>query len=273
MEKQTNSVEPEVGSENDHNNEVSQLDLIKQWRLALESLKNDVGVGAISGDVSEEDFSDVLEGIDYLDRTNKLLDENDDFLLSDSGFLKYKRQHMLVFDYLSQSVKPKDSDINSKFYFVSRSKHIAQQHKISNGKHSFVHFLFIVVVILALGIASLWMVIQTQQNLVVKVLLLWFFFIHLRSAVQLIKPFKKTAATPFRFRVSLLGIHALNTFIKVNLMCFIPIGIALASKHYWVDDVIIISLATLCLFHFRPDGKQQTQTIENDNMKEEATNV
>ena len=156
---------------------------------------------------------------------------------------------------------------------VSRTKHIAQQYKVSNGRHSLVHFLFIVAVIFVLALASLVTVVQTQQNIVVEALLLWLWFIHLKSAAQLINPFKKTAATPFRFRVSLLGIHALNTLIKVSLLCFIPIAIALVKKHYWVDDVIIISLAALCLFHFKTDSKQKIKIVDNDNIKEEIANV
>ena len=256
--------------------DLSQGGLIKQWREALACLKKDVEFDSIAkkeGDNQDQQLMGVLEDIAYLDKKNTLLDENDDFVFSDSGFLKYQTKHMSVFDYLSQLTKPIATDSKSKFYFVSRSKQIEQQLKPSNGKHSFVHFLFIPVVVLVLFIAGVLIVKQTQHNSIVNVLLFLFCSFHLKAATQLLKPFKKTAATPFKFRVSLLGIHSLNTLLKVIFLCFIPIVVTAVYRHYWIDDVIIISLAILCLFHYRADNEQTEQTTSIDSTEKEPANV
>lgn len=254
----------------------TQLELIQQWRSTLDCLKVDTGftsvVDATTGKINEQLLT-IFEAVEYLDQKNDLLDEDDDFMLSDSGFSKYQTKHMVVFDYLSQLAKPDDTNSNSKFHLVSRSKQIKQQEKASHWFHSLVHFLFIPVALLVLGVASLLMVKQTQQNLIVIFLLLWLCFLHLKTASQLLKPFKKTAVTPFRFSVSLLGIHSLNTLLKVSFLCFVPIIATAYYKHYWVDDVIIISLSVLCLFHFKPDNKQQEQVVLSTTTNKESADV
>ena len=250
----------------------TQGDLIQQWREALDYLKRDVDVVKRAGNSPDEKMISVIEDIDYLDKKNTLLDENDDFILSDSGFLTYQTKHRAVFDYLSQLVKPSELETKSKFYFVSRRKHIDQQLKRSNWMHSLGHFLFIPVVVLVLVLAGSLMVKQTQGNSIVSILLILFCILHLKAAGKLLKPFKKTATTPFKFRVSLLGIHSLNTLLKVILLCFIPIIAAAKYQHYWIDDVIIISLSILCFFHFKVNDEQTEQAVVNDLIVKEATN-
>jgi len=272
MGKQNDFSEPGADSQGSHFNETSQLELIKQWRTNLECLKSDIGAGSLP-EMSEEQLSLVTEGIDYLDRTNKLLDNNADFLLSDSGFLKYKTQYMLVFDYLSRSEKTEEKSSISKFYFISRRKHIEQQQKKTPWIHSLVHLLFIPVVILLLVMASIWVMDQTQNNTLVKVILFWFFSVHISAAYALLKRFKKSAATPFRFRISLLGIHSLASLLKIGLVCVVPVLVAINFKHYWVDDVIIISLVIMCFFHYKPDNNLEDQVVSVDSSKKETSHA
>ncbi len=235
----------------------SQLELIQQWRSTLECLKGDVGFPACMANVTGEEKSkldSVIEAFSYLEQKNTLLDENEDFLFSESGFIKYKALHMLVFDYLSKLTKTTNSDEKSTFYFVSRKKHIAQQKRSSNGTHSLIHFLLTLVALFILGSASLMMVVKTQNNLIVILILFWLCFLHFKTALRLVKPFKKSPISPFKFRVSLLGIHSLNTLLKVSLLCLVPIALTANFKPYWVDDVIIISLSILCLFHYKANN-------------------
>jgi len=252
--------------------DVTQGDLIQQWRETLDYLKKDVDVVKRAGNSLDEKITSIIDDIYYLDKKNKLLDENDDFILSYSGFLTYQTKHMAVFDYLSQLVKPSEFDSKSKFYFVSRRKHIDQQLKPSNWMHSLGHFLFIPVVVLVLIMAGALIVKQTQGNSIVNVLLFLFCTLHLKAAGQLSRLFKKTAITPFKFRVSLLGIHSLNTLLKVILLCFIPIIAAAKYQHYWIDDVIIISLSILCFFHFKANDEQTKQAVVKDSIVKEAAN-
>lgn len=247
-------------------NTPSQLDLIQQWRSTLECLKADVVFPPVLVNATDEEknkITIVKEAIEYLDKKNTLLDDNDDFLLSESGVLKYKALHMLVFDYLSQLAKPVAVETKAKFYLVSRNKHIKQEKHRGNWIHSLIHFMFIPVVIFLLGTASLLMVKKTQENIFVIFILLSLCFLHLKTACKLLKPFKKTAVTPLKFSISLLGIHSMNTLLKVSLLCFIPIAAAFHYQRFWVDDVIIISLSVLWLFHYKPENKASEKTVSS----------
>ncbi|MBH0044679.1 hypothetical protein [Pseudoalteromonas sp. SWXJZ10B] len=255
-------------------NHLSQNQLIQQWRVNLASLKKDTGFEVPKElDKSDEKVTTALDSIAYLDKKNTLLDENEDFQLSDNGFATYKAKHMIAFEYLSQLKKPDLIRNSAKFYFFSRANQIEQLSKPSIWAHSLFHFLITLIVILVLGVISLLVLVKTQDNLFVKLLVGWFWIVNIKTASNLIGKYKKLAITPFRFSVSLLGIQSLNVLIKVSLLGIIPFLIVSRYNAYWIDDVIIISLFISCLINFKPDEKPLKQVAEKDSTKAGTVNV
>jgi hypothetical protein len=253
---------------------LSQHELIQQWQVNLASIKKDTGFEVPKDpDKSDEKLTAALEAIAYLDKKNTLLDENEDCQLSGNGFATYKSKHMLAFEYLSQLKKPGHKRAPPKFYFFSRTKQIEQLLKSSCWIHSLFHFLITLVVILALGVISFLVLYKTQGNLFVKLLIGWFWIVNIKTASNLIGKYKKSAITPFRFSISLLGIHSLNILMKVSLLCIIPVLIVSKYNIYWIDDIIIISLFILCLINFKPDEKPSKQVVEKDLTEAGTANV
>lgn len=253
---------------------LSQNELIQQWRVNLASLEKDIGFEvSIEPDKSDEKVTIALDAIAYLDKKNTLLDENEDFQLSDSGFETYKTNHILAFEYLSQLKKPELKESSPKFHFTSRAKQVEQLSKSSSWVHSLYHFLITLVVMLVLGFASLLVLVKTQDNLFVKLLIGWFWIVNIKTASNLIGKYKKSAITPFRFSVSLLGIHSLSILIKVTLLCIIPFLIVSKFKAYWIDDIIIISLFISCLINFKPHEKPSKQLADKDLTEAGTANV
>lgn len=244
---------------------LSQNQLIQQWRVNLASLKKDTGFAVPKElDKSDQKTTTGLDAIAYLDKKNTLLDENEDFQLSDDGFATYKTKHAIAFEYLSQLKKTGFKRSPSKFYLFSRVKQIEQLLKSSRWIYSLFHFLITLVIILVLGLISLLVLVKTQDNLFVKLLVGWFWIVNIKTACDLISKYKKLATTPFRFSVSLLGIHSLNILMKVSLLCIIPFLIVSKYNGYWIDDVIIISLFISCLINFKPEDKTSEQIDEKD---------
>tara|TARA_B100001063_G_C16753214_1_gene551532 strand:- start:941 stop:1777 length:837 start_codon:yes stop_codon:yes gene_type:complete len=244
---------------------LSQNQLIQQWRVNLASLKKDTRFEVPKElHESDEKVTTALDAIAYLDKKSTLLDENEDFQLSDNGFATYKAKHMIAFEYLSQQKKLAPDGDSSKFYFFSRAKQVEQLLKPSSWVHSLFHFLITLIVILVLGLISLLVLDKTQDNLFVKLLVGWFWIVNIKTACDLITKYKKLATTPFRFSVSLLGIHSLNILMKVSLLCIIPFLIVSKYNAYWIDDVIIISLFISCLINFKPEDKTLEQIDEKD---------
>ncbi|MFP3425873.1 hypothetical protein [Pseudoalteromonas sp. SIMBA_162] len=255
-------------------NPLSQNQLIQQWRVNLASLKKDTGFEVPKElDKSDEKVTTALDSIAYLDKKNTLLDENEDFQLSDNGFATYKAKHMIAFEYLSQQKKLAPDGDSSKFYFFSRAKQVEQLLKPSSWVHSLFHFLITLIVILVLGVISLLVLDKTQDNLFVKLLVGWFWIVNIKTAGNLIGKYKKLAITPFRFSVSLIGIHSLNVLIKVSLLGIIPFLIVSKYNAYWIDDMIIITLFIMCLINFKPDEKPLKQVVEKDLTKAGTANV
>ena len=253
---------------------LSQLELIQQWRAALTCLKKDVEFDVKPlKDTEDEKITHVLDAVKYLDKKNTLLDENDDFQFSDTGFLAYKRKHMLVFDYLSTLNKPTPSNAKSAFYFISRNKHIAQELQPGNGMHSFIHFVLLLVVMLILGLIGWGLLKITQDNRLVYILLAWFCVVNFKTAKSLIARYRKTASTPFLFNVSLIGIHSVNVLDKVFCLCLLPMLLISKFNHYWVDDVIIISLFVICLINFKPTDEANEKLASKKLTEVESTNV
>lgn len=180
---------------------------------------------------------------------------------------------MIAFEYLSQLKKPDLIRNSAKFYFFSRAKQIEQLLKPNRWVHSLFHLLITLVVILLLGVISLLVLVKTQDNLFVKLLIGWFWIVNIKTLSNLISKYKKSAITPFRFSVSLTGIHSLNVLIKVSLLGFIPFLIMSKYNAYWIDDVIIITLFIICLINFKPDEKPLEQVVEKDLTKAGTANV
>lgn len=251
-----------------------QHELMQQWRVNLSSLKKDTGFEVPKDpDKDDEKLISALEAMKYLDTKNTLLDDNEDFQLSDNGFSTYKAKHMLVFEYLSQLTKLEPKSTSAKFYFFSRANQIEQLSKPSIWAHSLFHFLITLIVILVLGVISLLVLVKTQDNLFVKLLIGWFWIVNIKTASNLIAKYKKLAITPFRFSVSLIGIHSLNVLIKVSLLGITPFLIVSKYNAYWIDDVIIITLFIMCLINFKPDEKPLKQVVEKDLTKAGTANV
>ncbi|TMP04864.1 hypothetical protein CWC11_10845 [Pseudoalteromonas sp. S3178] len=255
-------------------NHLSQNQLIQQWRVNLASLKKDTRFEVPKElHKSDEEVTTALDAIAYLDKKNTLLDENEDFQLSDNGFATYKAKHMIAFEYLSQLKKPDLIRNSAKFYFFSRTKQVEQLSKPSIWAHSLFHFLITLIVILVLGVISLLVLVKTQDNLFVKLLVGWFWIVNIKAAGNLIGKYKKSAITPFRFSISLLGIHSLNILMKVSLLGIIPFLIVSKYNAYWIDDAIIITLFIICLINFKPDEKPLKQVVEKDLTKVGTANV
>ncbi|MDN2664151.1 hypothetical protein OW492_12280 [Psychromonas sp. 14N.309.X.WAT.B.A12] len=253
---------------------LSQLELIQQWRTTLMCLKKDVEFEITDiKDKENEQLTKVFEAVEYLDKKNTLLDENADFQFSDAGFLTYKTNHQLVFNYLSTLNKAAQVQSKSRFYFVSREKHIAQKLLPTHWGHSLIHFIFMLIVIGIIGFVSLLMFFKTQENLFVQLLLIWFCVANFKAIKQLISKYRKAAKTPFRFNISLLGIHCVNIFLKVCFLCFIPILITIKFNPYWVDDIVIISLFLVCLINFKLVDKPIENDVSKDLKEVEAANV
>ena len=263
-------INPEVSEEST----LSQLELIQQWRTTLICLKKDVEFEITDiKDKENEQLTEVFEAVEYLDKKNTLLDENGDFQFSEAGFLTYKTNHQLVFDYLSTLTKAVQVQSKSRFYFVSRKKHIAQKLLPTHWVHSLIHFIFMLVFIAVIGIAGIVIFINTQENLFVQLLLIWFCIANFKTIKQLISKHRKTANTPFRFNISLVGIHCVNVLLKMFFLCFIPIFIAIKFNPYWVDDTVIISLFFVCLINFKVVDKPSENNVSKDLKEVEAANV
>jgi len=251
--------------------EPSQLELITRWRTALSCLMNDVKFNTRVLRQNERLIS-VRECIDYLDKKNTLLDENDDVQLSETGLSVYKSKHMEVFSYLSNLSKCAIPLISSKLYFVNIVEHFKQQKIPSQWRHFLIHFLLIPLACIVFFWLGSLAVKQTQNNMVVNIL----FFLCLTSQFSVIpglfQKIKKDVATPFKFKVSLLAIHLLNSLQKLFWICLFPIYLVNKIQPYWVDDVIIISLIiyyfVLCsgALFFEPE-------LSKDSSKEGIKNV
>jgi len=244
----------------------SQRELIKQWRETLEHLKKDVDIKK-TGNSLDEKANNVINDIDYLDQKNALLDENDDFILSDAGFLTYQTKHIAVFDYLSKDVNLIASNSNSNFYLISINKHVEQCSKPSYWKHSLAHFLLIPIACLLLGLIAYLMTKQSQSNMIVRLLLILCASVYFHSFRSLLITFKDSIVTPLRFKVSLFSIYLFNMLVKLVLICVIPILLIYKVKNYWVDDTIIISLF-IFLFSISLYGENKKKDSINSTEKE-----
>ena len=253
----------------DSTNTLSQLELIKLWRSSLDALMNDIGFKKQARSENDK-FESVREDAEYLNKINNLLDETDDFQLSESGFTKYKVKHLQVFETLSNFLEKENTRTDSKFYFTNINKHFEQQLIPTNLQHTQNHLLLIILSCFVFFAMTGAAVFQTQQNIIVYILLCLCVWSQFHVVSELFKMVKDSAATPSNFKISLLSIHLVNTIKRAVVICIIPILLIVMLKPYWIDDIIIISLLMFYFYirsvqrYFKPVTVESE--IENKNV-------
>jgi len=252
--------------------ELSQLELITQWRINLEQLLEDLGFSSSESDLTDELeglVPDINEKLTYLNKTDNLLQEHDDFVLSDAGFEKYKSANLAIVRYLTQLHQEEqlqeEGDKAVKFYFLSRAKHIKQQANTIPWLFSFYHFLLLIVATLALIYGGYQVTQLSQENGVVLVLLIFISFTLFDIAKNKVRAYKATALTPFRFSISLLSIFVLTTVLYAVTLIVIPSFIVHTTKAIWLDDVMIIGLGIFAFIQFTHSDEvsEEVATLPN----------
>ncbi|MFT5294917.1 MAG: hypothetical protein ACI9YH_000927 [Colwellia sp.] len=277
----------DVGANTSHDSlpsreELSQLELMKQWRCNLEHLREELGIPACNSITAGElkDITpDITEKLDYLKKTDELLQQHDDFALSEAGFNKYKNAHLLVVNFLTQvyQQKKEQEEVGPvKFYFFSRAKHIKQQSKTIPWLFAFFHLILLIITSLVLLAGTAIIAVLTQNNGIVWALLFLTFLNFFLIAKNKIKKYKVTAFTPVRFIISLLSICSLTVVLYALFFIAIPSLIAWEVKPYWRDDILIISLAlfSFILFgHSHEESEASTSLNDSENTKVETVDA
>ena len=229
--------------------ELSQLELISKWRLNLQQLLTGLGLSASDNILTDQLKGltpDIKEKLGYLNKTDALLLEHDDFALSDAGFEKYKSANLAMVRYLTQLHQEKKSkeegDKNVKFYFFSRAKHIKQQANIIPWLFAFSHLILLIIATLALTIGGIVVAVLSQMNGIVLILLAAIFFKFIGIVKDKIKRYKASALTPIRFITSFLSICSLTTVLYAMILIAIPTFVTWGVNPFWRDDVMIIVL-------------------------------
>jgi hypothetical protein len=276
-----------VDADTSHDNlpprtELSQLELMKQWRCNLEHLRVDLGIPACNGMTANElkDITpDITEKLDYLKKTDELLQQHDDFALSEAGFDKYKNAHLLVVNFLTQvyQQKKEQEEVGPvKFYFFSRAKHIKQQAKTIPWLSSFFHLILLVITTVMLALVGVLVAVLTQSNGIVLILLFSLVISSISITKSKIKKYKASALTPVRFITSLLSICSLTVVLYALLFIAIPTLIVWEVKPYWRDDILIISLAFFSFIiwgHSHKSSEENASLNELDNKKIETVDA
>lgn len=259
--------------------ELSQLELMKQWRCNLEHLREGLGIPAcysIKADELKDITPDIREKLDYLKKTDELLQQHDDFALSEVGFNKYKNAHLLIVDFLTQAYKQKkeQEEVGQvKFYFFSRAKHIKQQAKTIPWLSAFFHLIFLVITSLVLLTGAVIIATITQYNGIVWALLVLSLLNFFLIAKKKIKAYKVTAFTPVRFIISLLSICSLTVALYALFFIAIPSLIAWEVKPYWRDDILIIGLTLFSLILIGHSHGDSEWEVSSDNTKKETADT
>ena len=259
--------------------ELSQLELMKQWRCNLEHLREELGIPAcnsITTDELKDITPDITGKLDYIKKTDELLQQHDDFALSEAGFDKYKNAHLLVVNFLTevyQQKKTQEEGGGVKFYFFSRAKHIKQQAKTIPWLSAFFHLMLLIVTSLVLVAGAVIITVLTQNNGIVWALLFLSFLNFFFISKSKIKTYKVTAFTPIRFIISLLSICSLTVVLYALLFIAIPSSIAWDIKPYWRDDIMIIGLTLFAFILFGHSHEGSEESVSSDNTKIETTDA
>jgi len=216
--------------------------------------------------------------LDYLKKTDVLLQQYDDFALSGTGFEKYKVAHLAAVNFLTQLYRQKEKqkekreqekeNKSMRFYFFSREKHIQQQTETIPWSFAFFHFILLLISTAALMIGSALIVILTQKNGIVLVLSFLSFSAFMSIAKKIRKKYRESALTPVRFTISLLSICSLTTVLYALIFIVMPVFIAWEYKPFWRDDVIIIGLgifAFIIFCHTQDNSEETVKLGEADN--------
>ncbi|MDO6611384.1 hypothetical protein Q4601_14320 [Shewanella sp. 1_MG-2023] len=243
---------------------LTQVKLMKVWRDNQGYLLQQLGIS---------DYSDpklvrlngitpeVVMSLNYLNKTEELLEQDSDFTLSPKGFEKYKSAHFISLKFLTETYeqrKAQEQAISAKFYFFSRAKHIAQQKKSIPWHFTLFHFILLLVSAFWSASILLGAFAVTQKNHYVFVLIT-LSLINIYSIVRKrTQKYKITALTPFRFLVSYFSICSLITALYALLFVFLPFFIASKVNQYWRDDFILCGLVVFLFVvwgHSRNNGK------------------
>jgi len=267
-DEQTKATDTETPYENSEPESIpTQIELITQWRNNLKCMLQDLGIVSSDG-ILRADLKDITpectEKLNYLHKTNEQLDLNEDFSLSESGFIKYKSAHFIVIDFMTKKYQQDKKENKVKFYFFARYKHIKQETEIMPWSFSIVHFLLLIFTIGLFVFGAGELLQKTQGNGLLQIFIFLIGFLCLRHAVDSIKIFKNTALTPIRFIISLLSISLLKTFFYGLMFISIPILIVMKQHPFWIDDVIIVGMGAL-FFRIYLGSDWCLKKIENKN--------
>ncbi|MGB2742818.1 MAG: hypothetical protein WBC60_19920 [Cognaticolwellia sp.] len=241
---------------------LSSSELMNQWRCNLKQLLKDLEIFSgdnVMTDEAKDIDPEIKVKIDYLKKTDDLLQEHNDFALSEAGFEKYKANHFNVMHFLTQLHQQKKTDEDNKtvkFYLLSRAKHINQQTRIIPWSLAFFHLIILVIASLTLVFGALAIIVSTQGNGIVLILLLATFLTIFRITKSKIKQHKKRALTPLRFNICLLSIYSLTTVLYASFFIITPILVVAKIKFAWLDDIIIIGLALFSFSIWRHSQKE-----------------
>ncbi len=274
----------DVGADTSHDSlppraELSQLELMKQWRCNLEHLREELGIPAcnsVTADELKDITPDITEKLDYLKKTDELLQQHDDFALSEAGFNKYKNAHLLVVNFLTQvyQQKKEQEEVGPvKFYFFSRAKHIKQQAKTIPWLSTFFHLILLIITSLVLLAGAVIIAVLTQNNGIVWALLVLSFLNFFFIAKSKMKTYKVTAFTPVRFIISLLSICSLTVVLYALFFIAIPSSIVWEVKPYWRDDIMIIGLALFSFILFGHSHEDSEELVSSDNTRTETADA
>jgi hypothetical protein len=252
--------------------ELTQLELIAQWRFNLQQLLKDLGLSSLGDNLADElkgFTSDIKEKLGYLKKTDSLLLEHDDFALSDAGFDKYKAANLAIVRYLTELHQEKKSkeegDKNVKFYFFSRAKHIKQQVNTIPWLFACFHFILLIIATLLIVMGGVVVAVLSQMNGIVLLLLAAILFTIFGIVKDKIKSYRISALTPVRFITSFLSICSLTTLLYALLLIAVPAFMAWEFKPFWRDDVMIIGLGIFAFIIFGHSVEDPEEPVKLPN--------
>ena len=283
-DEQTQSTDTETPCENVEPEAIpTQIELITQWRNNLKHMLRDLGIVSVDGEL-RDDLKDITpecaEKLNYLHKTNKQLDLNEDFFLSESGFIKYRSAHFIVTDFMTKKYQQDKKENKVKFYFFAHNKHTKQQEETIPWLFSIVHFMLLIFIVGLFVFGSGLLLLKTQWNGLVQILIFLIGLFCFRHTVDSINIFKHSALTPVRFIISLLSISLLKTFFYGLIFISIPILIVMKQHPFWIDDVIIVGMGLLSFRLYRgsdwcskeienqSDGVEVSETLTNKDTLE-----
>ena len=127
-----------------------------------------------------------------------MLEQNEDFSLSESDLSKYNSANLVVTEYIREQF------IKVDFYFFSRKKHIKLKNKIIPWSYVPFQLLLFLLSVAALILTGLWAFYQTDKNGIVLLLLVVIFSICLGDIKQIDTPYLSETTSGLTFAVDRL---------------------------------------------------------------------